>query len=351
MNRGFTIGMMLCLLAPLSLQAESGTAIPSAAAEYLSIPREVLLDGTLEAVNQATLSAQTGGQVKEILFDVDDYVEQGKVIVLLRDTEQKAQADQAQGALREAEARLKEARDDHARIQDVFAKRLVSQADMDRATAALKAAEARFATAKASLEQALEQLEYTKVRAPYSGIVTKRHVEAGEVAQPGKPLMTGISLDQLRVLVNVPQSLVSAVRAQGRVRVILPDGSSADALKLTVFPFADQASNTFKVRVDLPRGAAGLFPGMYVKTAFALGDKRVLAVPEKAVAYRGEVTGVYVISKEGRVGFRHIRPGQRLAGERIAILAGIEEGEKVAIDPIEAGAMLKQQPVETENGG
>lgn len=350
MSRGFIIGMTLCLLAPLSLQAESGAAIETAAAEYLSIPREVLLDGTLEAVNQATLSAQTGGQVKEILFDVDDYVEQGKVILTLRDTEQKALVDQAQGALHEADARLKEARDDHARVEDVFAKRLVSQADMDRATASLKAAEARQVTAKASLQQAQEQLEYTKVRAPYSGILTRRHVEVGEVAQPGKPLMTGISLDQLRVLVNIPQSLVGAVREQGKVRVILPDGKSVDTAKLTVFPFADQVSNTFKVRVDLPRAVPGLFPGMFVKTAFTLGGKRVLAIPEKALAYRGEVTGIYVVSQEGRIGFRHIRPGQHLAEGRLAVLAGLDEGERVALDPIGAGALMKQQAGEGRNG-
>ncbi|MBU0499712.1 MAG: efflux RND transporter periplasmic adaptor subunit [Gammaproteobacteria bacterium] len=350
MNRGFIIGIVLCLQAPISVHAQSGQMIETAAAAYLVIPREVLLDGTLEAVNQATISAQTGGQVREILFDVDDYVEQGKVIVSLRDTEQKSQVDQAQGTLRGADARMKEARDDHARIKDVFAKQLVSQADMDRAAAALKAAEARQATAQASLQQAQEQLEYTKVRAPYSGIVTRRHVEVGEVAQPGKPLMTGISLDKLRALVNVPQSLIGPVRAQGRVRVILPDGQSVDAVQLTIFPFADQISNTFKVRVDLPRGTEGLFPGMFVKAAFALGDKRALVIPERAVAYRGEVTGIYVVSQEGRIGFRHIRPGKHLAGEHLAVLAGLDEGERVVLDPIKAGVLLKQQAAEEKHG-
>lgn len=349
MTRGFTLGLILSLTPPFALAAEAG--LETSAAAYTQVPKEVVLDGVIEAVNQSTVSAETGGQVKEILFDVDDYVEKDNVIVLLRDTEQKAQLEQAQATLREAEARLIEARDEHARIKDVFEKRLVSQADMDRASAALKAAEARSSSAKAGVQQASQQMEYTKVRAPYSGIVTRRHVEVGEVAQPGKPLMTGISLDQLRALVNVPQSLINAVRAQGKVRVVLPDGKSADAADLTIFPFADHASNTFKVRVDLPRGVAGLFPGMFVKTAFALGKKRVLAIPEKALAFRGEVTGVYVLDGKGRVGFRHIRPGERLADGRLALLAGVDEGEKVALDPIQAGVLLKQQAAERGKNG
>ena len=342
MNRGALFGTFACLFISFPIAAEE--QVTTAAAELVTIPREVWLDGNVEAVNQSTISAQTGGEVQQVLFDVDDYVEKGKLIVRLKDTEQKAQLIKAEGAMNEVEARLKETKDKHARIKGVFSKKLVSQADMDGATAELKAAEARFSSAKAGLEQAREQLGYTNISAPYSGIVTRRHIQVGEIAQPGKPLMTGISLDLLRVLVDVPQSVVTAVRRLGKAWIKLPAIGTVTATRITVFPFADHTSNTFKVRIDLPRDVPGLFPGMFVKTAFALGEREVLAIPENAIVHRGEVTGVYVVNEAGRISFRHIRPGNRLPGGLITVLAGLDKGEKVALDPIGAGVILKRQP-------
>jgi RND family efflux transporter MFP subunit len=335
------------LLLPLAALAEPLTTAPVERAE---VSREAKLDSLVEAINQTTISAQTGGQVEEIFFDVDDVVKKGDLILRLRDNEQKAQLGLAEATLAEARAALKNRRDEYNRVKDLYQKKLASQSEMDQAVAGVDMAEARKAAAEASLDQSREQLAYTLVRAPYSGIVTQRHVELGEIAQPGKPLMTGVSLDQLRILVAVPQSMINGVRKQAKARVILPDGQSVEAGKITVFPFADPMSNTFRVRVDLPQELRGVFPGMFVKTAFVLGKKQLLAMPLKALAYRGEVTGVYVQGEEGRLSFRHVRPGRQLSQGRIAILAGLQEGELVVLDPVAAGAELKKQRVESGHG-
>lgn len=325
-------------------------SLPTIEVAEVEVPREVWLDSTVEAIQQSTVSAQTAGQVEEILYDVDDYVQQGSLLVRLRDSEQRSQLSKAEAGQAEARAGLKRSQDSHQRIQELHAKKQVSQAEMDEATANLEAAKARVSAADASLEQAKEQLAYTQVKAPYSGILTQRHVELGEVAQPGKPLMTGVSLDRLRTLVDVPQSLVAQVRKQGKARVRLLDGSKVDAAKLTVFPFADHGSNTFKVRVDLPPATPGLFPGMFVKTGFVLGSQKYLAMPRQALVYRGEVSGAYVEDAQGRLGFRHLRPGPELEDGQVAILAGLEAGERVATDPIAAGVVLKAQRQETSHG-
>ena len=166
----------LALLLGTSALAESAPQIETTPAQMRELPREYLLDGTVEAVNQSTVSAQTRGQVEQILFDVDDYVERGALIAVLKDTEQRARLDQATAELEEAGARLQEARQEHSRIKGIYEKQLVSQSAMDKAGAALKAAIARNQAAEAGLEQAREQYEYTRIRAPYSGIVTQRYI-------------------------------------------------------------------------------------------------------------------------------------------------------------------------------
>ncbi len=321
--------------------------LETATASKQETAREFWLDGVVEAINQTTLSAQTQGQVEEILFDVDDFVEAGQVLIRLKNTEQRAGLNQARADLKEAVARLQEAEDDFKRTKDLFARKLTSQSQLDKSTASLKSARARKDAATARLSQAKEQFEYTRVKAPYSGIVTHRHVEVGETASPGQKLMSGISLEQLRVTVDMPQSLIPVIREEGKARVLLPTGETIDGVDLTIFPFADQSSSTFKVRVRLPDGVKGLFPGMFVKTAFVTGTKQYLVVPRSAVVYRSEVTAAYVVDKQGRVHFRHIRAGQLSSDDMLSIIAGLSPGDEVAIDPVAAAKLLKQQKLET----
>jgi RND family efflux transporter MFP subunit len=309
--------------------------------------REFRLDGVVEAIHKATVSAQTGGTIQKILVDVDDYVEKGAVIIQLKDVSQKAQLKKAQAGEKEAISHLSKAEDEFKRIEDIYAKKVVSKSKMDEATHAVSAANARLDSARASLDEAREQLSHTRVKAPYSGIVIERHVEVGETVQTGAKLMTGVSLDKLRVNVDVPQNLINKIRIFSKAFVYTDAAIGGDQVqvtvdKITVFPIADRASNTFKVRLDLPEGIDGLFPGMFVKASLVVGEKQVLQVPQQSIVYRSELTAVYVLTDDGSINFRHVRLG-RASNDSQIVLSGLSVGEKVALDPIKAGAVLMQQ--------
>ncbi|MEB4592671.1 efflux RND transporter periplasmic adaptor subunit [Candidatus Thiothrix sp. Deng01] len=330
-------------------QVKSGLQTTKASA--IGMPEMHYLDGHVEAVNQSTISAQTSGVIEQLFYDVDDYVEKGKVIARIKSKSQQAGVQQAQAALDEADARYKEAEAEFKRISDIYARKLVPKADFDSAQASLKAAEARLDAAKAQVTQAGEQLGYTSLIAPYGGIVTKRHVELGEAVNPGTPIMTGISLDQLRVVVEVPQRLIAQVR-QEKKAFVFQDGSnkSLPVKDLTFFPYADPKTNAFKVRIDLADGAKDLFPGMFVKVAFVIGQQDgVVSVPESAVVVRSEVIGVYVINANGQPSLRQVRLGRKLDDKDISVLAGLDAGETIALDPVQAAIFLKQQTAEAKH--
>lgn len=328
-------------LSLLSLPAHADLEI--GAVQEIMIPRVFRLDGVVEAVNKSTISAQTNGQVEAIYYDVDDVVKKGALLVKLKDTEQQAALRRAEADLRAAQAVLDDARKNYRRIKDLHTKKLVAKSDLDNAQVALNTARAKLDVAKAALEQAREQLAYTRITAPYTGIVTERHVQVGEIAHPGSALMSGISLQQLRVAVDVPQSLIVAIREKGRAQVELPGGKWIEVRDLTVFPFADPASNTFKVRLKLPENIERLFPGMLVKTAFETGVAPALIAPASAVVYRSEVTGVYVLDEDQKIRFRYVRLGDALGEEAVTVLSGLQEGDEVFLDPIAAGVELKRQ--------
>jgi RND family efflux transporter MFP subunit len=340
------VALTLLWLLPAAAQSQE---LPFAVGEASTsiVPLERTVDAVIEAVNQSTVSAQTSGRIVEINFDVDDLVPKDSIILRLRDTEQRAALEQAQAALKEARARLREAREEYTRIKGVYEKKLVAKAEMDRASANLEAARAKLASAEAAVRSAEEQLGYTVVRAPYAGVVLQRHVELGEMASPGQPLMTGFSFEQLRAIANVPQVLVEQVRKFGQARVLLsgPDGRSLAAERINVLPYADSTSHTFKTRVLLPREVEGVYPGMFVKVAFRIGEQQRLLVPAKAVVHRSEVQGVYVVGEDGRVALRQVRLGRTLEDGQVEILAGLEDGERIALDPIRAGLYLKEQQV------
>lgn len=340
------VTVLSALVAVAVGDAAQGVELPFATAVATSrdIVRERILEGQVEAVKEATVSAQTSGRVVEIYFDVDDFVPKGSVIVRLRDTEQRARLERAEAELRAAEARYAEVQRHYRRLSDLVAHKAVSQAEWDAAKGNLDSSKARLEAAQAALREAREQLAHTVVRAPYSGVVSKRHIEVGEAASPGQPLMSGFSLEHLRVRVEVPQQLIQAVRSERKARVLLPDTAkdAVSAEQLTIFPYASTGSNTFTVRIDLPPRVEGLLPGMLVKVAFVVGRRTRLAVPAQAVVYRSEVVGVYVVKPDGAVTLRQIRPGRLAEDDMIEVLAGLSEGERIALDPVRAGVYLKE---------
>ena len=339
--------ILLCGLLAASIMPAFAAGQPpleTRVVERRQVAYERRLEGIVEAVNQSTVSAQTSGRIAEIMFDVDDFVEAGSVILRFRDTEQKAAVAGAEAQLREAEARHVQAQEDFARIEQLFASRTVPRARFDQSKADLAAAQARIGAAEAALDGAREQLDYTAVRAPYSGVVTRRHVELGELANVGQALMSGLSLDELRVVVDVPQEMINSVRDRRRAIVVHPtDGEQRIAVAgMTIFPYAAAASNTFTVRLVLPPGVPGLFPGMLVKAAFEIGTVDRLTVPGPAISYRGEVAGVYAIAGDGTISLRQVRPGRTGTDGETEILAGLEPGEKVALDAVAAAVRLKE---------
>jgi RND family efflux transporter MFP subunit len=352
MNRrpGYVVGVLaLAVLSGCSggELAERAPTAPSTLQTIVIAPAtvqsEISFDGMIEAVNRATVAAQTSGRVLELPYDVGDYVERGSVIVRLRNTEQRARADSASAALTDARARLAEAQLTHDRIKDVFEKNMVAKATYDKALADLQSAQARVEAAASAAKEASEGLEYTTIRAPYSGIVVARHIEVGEIAAVGKPLMTGLSLEELRAVVDIPQEHIGPLRKHRSARVILPGGESLTAGQLRMPPAADPSTQSFRVQVTLPKGDHGVFPGTLVKVAFVSGEETQLLVPAPAVVRRGEITGVYVENERGLISFRYVRTGTPTANGMVPVVAGLTAGEKIAVDPIAAGVTYKRQ--------
>lgn len=314
--------------------------------QNITVAEETYFDGVVEAVNQAVVSAQTSGRIVELPFDVGDYVAQGDVIARFTDTEQKAAYSAAAAQLEEARARFSEADQQRKRVSDVYERGLVAKAGYDQAVASQQAASARVESAQASLDDAKERLSHTKVVAPYSGIVVKRLSDVGATVAPGSPLIEGLSLNHLRVQVDIPQQHIGPLRQHKKARVVLANGDSVDVNSMRIPPQANTSTHSFRVLLQLPEGEyrEPVFPGTLVKVACVTGENQQLLLPERAVARRGEVSGVYVVTEDkSGIEFRYLRLGRTIIDKGVVVLAGLQPGETTALDTVAAAAVYKSQ--------
>lgn len=320
------------LLLGVAVHAQSPQNDPNAwvLVEQAILVEHARLDGRIEAVQQSTVSAQTSGTVVALPFDVDDVVNAGELIVALDDTEQRARLNQANANLTEARASVTDARQRLDRIGPLVERGVASQAELDQANNQFNAAQARFEQAQAAVEQAQEQLSYTQVMAPYGGIVTARHVEVGEAVNPGAPLLSGFSLEALRVVVAIPQRYADLARQNKRATVMLNDGRVLQTGEMTFFPYADPNTHSFRVRMPLTEPDGTLFPGMLVRVGLPVAEREALWIPATAMVRRGELRGVYVLDETDQPRLRQIRTGVT-RDDHIEVLSGLSAGERVQI--------------------
>ncbi len=329
---------IFCLMMLSAATVQAAEPLEVAQVQYREVDQTYSAEGLVEATRQSTVSAQIGGRVKEIKFDVGDRVNKGQVILHIDEREAAQALAGSQAQVLQAQASMQNAKATYERSRQLFAQKFISQAALDKAQADYKIALAQAAASAAGAGQASLAHGYTAVIAPYGGVVAARLVEVGEMVMPGKPLMVGFDPSEMRVLVSVPQYKLADIGARPDAMVEVPSLSRwVKAASTTVQPVADARTHSTQVRVYLPANEAGVYPGMFVRVHFVVGKASRLVIPGSAVLRRSEVVAVYVVDDKGGVRLRQVRLGEATAEGSVEVLAGLNPGEMVALDPVKAG--------------
>lgn len=339
---------LIALLVAIQLSSPAALAQQPAAVRVDARPvlESYPAEGVVEAVRSATLAAQTQGRILEMKVDAGDRVRAGEVVVRIDSSEAAQAVAGAVAQVEQARAGAINARAQYERTRGLFEQKFVSQAALDQAEAQLRAAEAALRAAEAGRGQASVARGFASLAAPMDGVVARRDAQPGEMAQPGRALLTIYDPTAMRVVADLPQSRLGALRAASiSARVEFPDsGRWVDAASIELIPTADPRTHTVQARVALPSGTAGVLPGMFARVHFATGEQSRIGVPPEAVVRRGEITGVYVQDPQRGFVLRQVRLGEMLADGRIEVLVGLSPDESVAIDAVRAGIALKRPP-------
>ncbi|SEG19212.1 efflux RND transporter periplasmic adaptor subunit [Thauera chlorobenzoica] len=335
------ISALVVLLTPAAGHAE----VVTARAEIRPLGAAVQAEASVEAVHQATLAAQVPGRIVALAVDAGERVRTGQVLVRIDPAEAAAALAAAEAGVVQAETARVNAKADYERARNLVARQFLSESALDSARARHQAAEAQLDAARAARAQAQAARAHTTVAAPLDGLVAERHIEHGEMAQPGRSLLTVYDPARMRAVADLaPERLALLGTPPLRARVELGGGGRmVEAAAVTVLPAADARTHTVRVRVDLPAGIEGVLPGSFARVHFrAVGGGATVSIPAAAVLRRGELSAVYVADGEGGFGLRQVRLG-RLDQDSgmVEVLSGLEGNETLALDPVQAGIQVR----------
>ncbi|MDH5204072.1 MAG: efflux RND transporter periplasmic adaptor subunit [Hylemonella sp.] len=333
--------------------AQPGAPVPTMQVGVSPVSTGFDIDGVVEPVKQSTVAAQTGGRIVTLAVRTGDRVRAGQLLAVIDDREAAVGMQRSRAQVAQSEAELMNAKTHLERTTELQAKGFVSQASLDMAQTQFQAAQAGRAQADAGARHSGLMQGYTRVKAPYDGWVLETHAEAGDLAVPGRPLVTVFAAKPLRAVVQVPASRAQLAHQAGRVEVQLNGdegrGEWIEPVAKRALKTTDPVSQTVEWRLDLPSKAAqSLRPGDHVRVRFVAGTISRMVVPAQALLRRGELTAVYVAGDHG-FSLRAVRLGANHGAEGYEVVAGLTAGERIALEPVKAGLAGAQVALNTQN--
>ncbi len=327
-----TIVAALALVACHSKKENTSESLPPVAVRTVVVenkarPSSEEVVGTVRAKLHAAIEAKVNARIEALLVAPGQMVKAGELLAQLDPREIQAKLDQTL-ALREQATR------DLARSRELLDKKITTQADFD-------AVQARARVTEGAAREMETMLGYTKVVAPFDGIVTRKLADVGDLAAPGKAIIEMEDPRALRFEADVPEALIGHIKIGAKLLVQVAEGAAPiEGIVVEVAPVADAASRTFLVKLDLPAAEStrsGQFGRVWVQT----GESKSIRIPTSAIVVRGQMECVFVIANQ-HAQLRIVRTGKHTGGEA-EILSGLSSGERVVSEGAES--LRDGQPV------
>ena len=291
---------------------------------------DVTVSGAIVGRETAKVASRVLGYVIELNVEAGDNVKKGQALLRIDAKDMAEREAQARAALESARADLVKARNDYERYKILFEKESVAKKDYDDAVARYEVAQAAEKRAEAALEEAKTQLSYAVVRAPFDGIVGTREVNLGDLATPGKELLSIYMPGALELVAAVGEQYAPYLRSGTPVTISIPSAKFEQASKIReVVPQREEKTRTITVKAPLSEHP-GLSPGLYGTLTFKTVESKVVLVPSEAVQTVGQLETVKVL-ENGVVKIRHVKTGRKLSNGKVEIISGLNPGEEVVV--------------------
>jgi len=287
--------------------------------------------GTVQPQLKTTVSARVTANVINLPVNAGQYVRKGELLVRLDDRDLQAKVQQAREALRRAEATRDLAQADYERDKGLYEKAVIPKSEFDITNMRLKTSTADVAALRQALHDTEVTLGYTVIRSPYNGTIVDKVSDVGDLAAPGKPLLTMYEAGRLWLEAAVPEEQA------GDLHIGKPYQVRLDALDkemegrlVEIVPASDPSSRTITARVTIPH-MENVFPGLFGRMLIPVGERQRVMIPQSAILRVGQLTMVDV-DESGTLRRRSVQVGRQI-GDQVEIFSGLVPGEKVSLAP------------------
>ncbi|WP_053977240.1 efflux RND transporter periplasmic adaptor subunit [Mangrovimonas xylaniphaga] len=288
------------------------------------------VSGKVQAVNSADLSTRFMGYVNSVPVKVGDQVRKGQLLVAINNSDLEAKRAQINAGITQATAAFKNAEKDYNRYKNLFAQNSATQKEFDDITARYDMAAANLEAAKQQKNEINAQMAYTNITAPFNGVVTATTVKAGDMANPGMPLVSVEGPGNFEVIAMVPESDISKVAKNQKVEVLVKATNKTYEGNVTeVSTSAKHTGGQYVVKIALPKADDKILSGMFATVQFPMEgttQKQMVLLPTSAIVTKGQLTGVYTVSQNNTAVLRWLRLG-RTYGDQVEVLSGLDSSE------------------------
>lgn len=291
--------------------------------------------GKIEAVQSANLSTRMMGFVNNINVNVGDKVTKGQLLLSINSSDINAQKAQISASIAEATAALKNAEKDFNRYKALFDDKSASQKEMDDMTAHYEMSKARLESANQMKNQVNAQLSYSNIKAPFSGIITNKFINKGDMANPGMPLLSLETPGTYQVISMVSESDITSIKNGSNVTVVIKSTNKLVSGKVTeVSSSAKNTGGQYFVKILLEKTDIKLLSGMFTSVQFTVEnnsiEKNTILIPQNILVKQGQLSGVYTIGSENTAILRWLRIGKTF-GNQVEVLSGLSANEQFII--------------------
>lgn len=287
--------------------------------------------GKLEADKQSNLSTRIMGQISKIYVKPGQKVNKDQLLIQIRNQDILAKKAQVEASKVEATSAFESAEKDLKRYEALYASNSASDKEMDDMRTHFNMSKARLTAVNQMENEVDENMRYASIRAPYSGVITSKFVQEGDMANPGMPLLSMQSPSQWKVIARIPEADIAKVSLNDKLKVNFKALNKVfDGQIVEINPSTTNTGNQYeaKILVTIPEGCtAKLYSGMYATVLFEHGTQELILVPQKSLIQRGQLVGLYAVSQSGNALLRWVKTG-KTNGENIEILSGLSDGEK-----------------------
>lgn len=342
-HKNYIIGLFSLIFLTTSCGGEDKRAVadttPAVAVQIKTVSEDssspfLTVSGKVEAAKSANISTRMMGYVDKIHVKVGDKVRNGQLLLSVNNADVSAKLAQVNAGITEATAAFTNAEKDYNRFTTLFQENSASQKELDDITANYNMAKARLESAKQMKNGVNAQMGYANIRAPFSGVVTNKFINAGDMANPGAPLLEVESPGQYQVLAMVPESEILAIKNDTEVTVQLKVMNQNVKGKVTeVSTSSKNTGGQYMVKVILDKTDAQILSGMYATVQFPVARKTAssaIMIPLDALVNKGQLTGVYTVSHSNTALLRWLRLG-RTFGDKVEVLSGLSADEQYIV--------------------